>query len=91
MTASYDCTSLCKSLKIIKGSLNQRPLFDGCFTRRSPVCPETSAQQAPNPRFPGAITSIKQCGGEILAVRFIDSKRALCDSYRPAEFTDPDH
>lgn len=45
MMASYDCTSLCKILEIIKGSLNQRPLqgrgrFDGCFAR-SPVYPET--------------------------------------------------
>lgn len=52
-----------------------------------------SVQQSPNPGFPGAITSIKQeeCGGEVLAVRFIDSKQALCDSKRPAEFTGPDH
>lgn len=52
-----------------------------------------SSQQGPNPGFPGAITSIKQeeCGGEVLAVRFIDSKQAQFDSKRPAEFTGPDH
>lgn len=52
-----------------------------------------SSQQSPNPGFPVAITSIKQeeCGGEVLAVRFIDSKQAQCDSKRPAELTGPDH